>query len=326
MIRICIRSVVRSAAHGLFADRHGLRCGCDRGRSVHNGVSRAGGDRRFSAHDRCSCQRHHGSHDCQAYLRLSVSTWRFHARGLGLRGAHDIGWIADLNVARMMRSDPKLVASDLSLAALRAKYPPGSAKRVFVTAPDGHYAGWVDMAAVHDAQYDDAVEYAAVADIVGPATFYLLPSENVRTALARRRRLQYLCRGADGLADQHSAGPQRPQGHVSGDHPPLGVSQGDRCRRDVAQPRDDPRSQDRGSICGAGRRFGQLPISAPIRSCRWSPRVSSRCSIARKAIRRPSGPTNSSSARISRRNIPRRRSTSCAASSMLLTGGTGREP
>jgi chloride channel protein, CIC family len=120
----------------------------------------------------------------------SFSTWRFHARGLGLRGAHDIGWIADLNVARMMRSDPKLVASEMSLAGLRAKYPPGSAKRVFVTAPDGHYAGWIDMAAVHDPQFDDVVEDAAAADIVGPATFYLLPSENVRTALARFEQSQ----------------------------------------------------------------------------------------------------------------------------------------
>ena len=28
----------------------------------------------------------------------SFSTWRFHVRGLGLRGAHDVGWISDLTV------------------------------------------------------------------------------------------------------------------------------------------------------------------------------------------------------------------------------------
>ena len=88
----------------------------------------------------------------------SFSTWRFHVRGLGLRGAHDIGWIAELTVARMMRSDPKIVPTALSLGALRQKYPPGSAKRVFAAAPDGHYAGWVDMAFVHDPQLDDAIE------------------------------------------------------------------------------------------------------------------------------------------------------------------------
>jgi chloride channel protein, CIC family len=120
----------------------------------------------------------------------SFSTWRFHARGLGLRGAHDIGWIAELTVGRMMRSDPKTVASDMSLKELRAKFPPGSVSRVFVVAPDGQYAGWVDPAAIHDPSYDDVAEDAVIADIVEAAGIYLLPSENVRTALARFEQAQ----------------------------------------------------------------------------------------------------------------------------------------
>lgn len=113
----------------------------------------------------------------------SFSTWRFHVRGLGLRGAYDIGWIADLTVARMMRSDPKLAPAAMSLRALREKYPPGSAKRVFAVAPDGHYAGWVDMAFVHDPQLDDAIDDGVVADVVQQQDVFLLPNENVRTAL-----------------------------------------------------------------------------------------------------------------------------------------------
>ncbi|HEX4080593.1 MAG TPA: chloride channel protein [Rhizomicrobium sp.] len=115
----------------------------------------------------------------------SFSTWRFHVRGLGLRGAHDVGWIADLTVARLMRSDPKLVPTSMPLKALREKYPPGTAKRVFAIAPDGHYAGWVDMAAVHDPQLDEALDEGAVADLVQQRESFLLPNENVRTALAR---------------------------------------------------------------------------------------------------------------------------------------------
>lgn len=115
----------------------------------------------------------------------SFSTWRFHVRGLGLRGAHDVGWIADLTVARMMRSDPKLVPTSMPLNALREKYPPGTAKRVFAIAPDGHYAGWIDMAAVHDPQLDDAVEAGVAADVVQQRDQFLLPDDNVRTALAR---------------------------------------------------------------------------------------------------------------------------------------------
>jgi CIC family chloride channel protein len=115
----------------------------------------------------------------------SFSTWRFHVRGLGLRGAYDVGWIADLTVGRMMRSDPKLVPTSMPLKTLREKYPPGTAKRVFAIAPDGHYAGWIDMAVVNDPQLDEAVEAGVAADIVQQRDNYLLPSDNVRTALAR---------------------------------------------------------------------------------------------------------------------------------------------
>lgn len=115
----------------------------------------------------------------------SFSTWRFHVRGLGLRGAHDIGWISDLTVARMMRSDPQVVATGMRLKDLRAKYPPGTAKRVYAVAPDGHYAGWVDMALVNDPQVDEAIDAGVVADLVRDRDSFLLPNENVRTALAR---------------------------------------------------------------------------------------------------------------------------------------------
>jgi CIC family chloride channel protein len=120
----------------------------------------------------------------------SFATWRFHVRGIGLKGAHDIGWIADMTVARLMRADPKLVPTNMTLRALREKYPPGSAARVFAVAPNGHYAGWLDMAEVHDPQIDEALDQGVVADLVRQPDVYLLPSENVRTALARFEEAQ----------------------------------------------------------------------------------------------------------------------------------------
>ena len=115
----------------------------------------------------------------------SFSTWRFHVRGLTLRGAYDVGWVADLSVGRLMRSDPKLAPANMPLRELRTKYPAGSAKQVFAVAPDGHYAGWIDMAVVHDPQLDDAIDAGVVADLVQQPDIFLLPSENIRTALAR---------------------------------------------------------------------------------------------------------------------------------------------
>jgi CIC family chloride channel protein len=120
----------------------------------------------------------------------SFSTWRFHVRGLPLRGAYDVGWLVELSVARLMRSDPKLAQTDMPLRSLRAKYPPGSAKQVFAVAPDGHYAGWVDMAIVHDPQLDDVIDAGVVADVVQQPDIYLLPSESIRAALARFEEAQ----------------------------------------------------------------------------------------------------------------------------------------
>ncbi|MGN6146946.1 MAG: chloride channel protein [Rhizomicrobium sp.] len=120
----------------------------------------------------------------------SFSTWRFHVRGIGIRGAHDVGWISDMTVARLMRSDPKTVRSDMSLRALRTKYPPGAIKSVYAVDPDGRYVGVIDMLAVHDPLIDDVVDFTVVADLAGMTSVYLLPSENVRTALARFEETQ----------------------------------------------------------------------------------------------------------------------------------------
>jgi len=115
----------------------------------------------------------------------SFATWRFHLRGLGIRGAHDVGWIADLSVQRLMRSDPKIVRDDMGLAALRRAFPVGSAKRLYVVRADGSYAGSIDMADIHDREIDDVVTASVAADLAMRPDIYLLPGENIRAALAR---------------------------------------------------------------------------------------------------------------------------------------------
>ena len=115
----------------------------------------------------------------------SFATWRFHQRGLGIRGAHDIGWIADLTVAAMMRADPKIVAADMSVAMLRKRYPVGSAKRIFVTDADSRYLGLLDLAKAYDETYDAQADTSLVGQLISQGDTYLLPGENVRAALAR---------------------------------------------------------------------------------------------------------------------------------------------
>jgi len=115
----------------------------------------------------------------------SFATWRFHLRGLPIRGAYDVGWISDLTVGRLMRSDPKTVPENLGLRSLRSAWPLGSAKRLYVVDRDGRYAGAIDVADLHDAAIDDALDGAVAGDLATGADEFLLPSENVRSALSR---------------------------------------------------------------------------------------------------------------------------------------------
>ena len=115
----------------------------------------------------------------------SFSTWRFHQRGLGIRSPHDIGWLADLTVGRLMRSDPKVVPETMPLREIREKYPPGSAKRIFVVSEDGAFIGALDIVAVHEAAQDDSLDGHTARDFIIERDSFLLASENVRTAIAR---------------------------------------------------------------------------------------------------------------------------------------------
>jgi CIC family chloride channel protein len=115
----------------------------------------------------------------------SFSTWRFHQRGLGIRSPHDVGWLADLTVAKLMRSDPKIVAADMALAAVREKYPLGGAKRVFVVDENGAYRGALDITALHDRRKGAHADTATAGQAATDADVYLLPGQNVRQALSR---------------------------------------------------------------------------------------------------------------------------------------------
>jgi CIC family chloride channel protein len=113
----------------------------------------------------------------------SFSTWRFHQRGLTLRGAHDVGWISDLTVARMMRSDPSIVSETMTVASLRNRFPIGSVKVVFVTDESGHFKGLFDLARAHDSVLDTVADTTSVATLAVPVPAFLVPGQNVRDAL-----------------------------------------------------------------------------------------------------------------------------------------------
>lgn len=120
----------------------------------------------------------------------SFSTWRFHQRGLGIRSPHDVGWLADMTVGRLMRSDPKLVSVETTLRRVRETYPLGSAKRVFVVERGNVFVGMLDMIAVHDTDKNDALDRLTARECAMTSDMFLLPGENVRSALLRFEELQ----------------------------------------------------------------------------------------------------------------------------------------
>ena len=110
----------------------------------------------------------------------SFATWRFHLRGETIRGPHDVGWIRELNVGRLMRKDARTLPNDVSIATAREMFPLGSTKQFFLLDKEGRYAGLVLTADLHTATQtsDDPVATLAL-----PSSARLVPQMSIRQAL-----------------------------------------------------------------------------------------------------------------------------------------------
>ncbi|MCW2237394.1 chloride channel protein [Azospirillum canadense] len=115
----------------------------------------------------------------------SFATWRFHLRGVPIRGAYDIGWVAELTALRLMRADAKTVLTTQTVDALRRLYPVGSAKQVFAVEPSGAYAGVIDMDAVHDPSLGEEAAHQPVGELARHPEAFVLPGDDVRRVLQR---------------------------------------------------------------------------------------------------------------------------------------------
>ncbi len=115
----------------------------------------------------------------------SFATWRFHLRGVAIRGAHDVGWLRELTVGRLMARDPHAAPQTQSLAAFRKAVPLGSASRAFVVDEEGRYLGSIDVAAAHDRDLDDAAEQMAIGEMTQGREWALTVADSIRAALSR---------------------------------------------------------------------------------------------------------------------------------------------
>jgi CIC family chloride channel protein len=94
-----------------------------------------------------------------------------------------VGWINELLVGPMMRRDPPVMAAELPVDALRQRFPAGTIRQVFVVDGRGGLYGIIDPG---DASLINDVEATkTVGELVSQPAPFLLPSDNLRTALDR---------------------------------------------------------------------------------------------------------------------------------------------
>lgn len=110
----------------------------------------------------------------------SFATWRFHLRGEALRGPHDVGWMRDLAVKRLMRADVRTTAATLSIEQARAQFPLGSLKNFAVSDRDDRYAGMVTL---DDLYTTKVAATEPVTAVMRYRDHLLLPWMTVRQAL-----------------------------------------------------------------------------------------------------------------------------------------------
>ncbi|QBR70875.1 chloride channel protein [Beijerinckiaceae bacterium] len=114
----------------------------------------------------------------------SFATWRMHLRGESIRSAQDVGWIRDLTVGRLMRTDFPKAPYDMTIARFMEAFPARSTNQwVVVTGPSGAYAGMAFVPDVHLAGAHADGGATGLGKLARLADTFLLPQMNVKLAV-----------------------------------------------------------------------------------------------------------------------------------------------
>ena len=122
----------------------------------------------------------------------SFSTWRFHLRGETIRSAQDVGWMRNLTVGVMMRTNVRTIPASTSIAEFREQVPLGSGQRIIALDGDGRYAGMIIVSDVYSDQPDPQSTVLTLARFKDSV---LVPAMNVQSAAETFQRA-----GAEELA------------------------------------------------------------------------------------------------------------------------------
>jgi CIC family chloride channel protein len=113
----------------------------------------------------------------------SFSTWRLHLRGETIRSANDVGWLRNLTVERMMRTDVGKVPATTTIAACRREFVLGSRPAVVVVNNSDDYCGLVLLPELFSGELDSIADEIQVVELARYTDVSLLPEMNVKTAM-----------------------------------------------------------------------------------------------------------------------------------------------
>ena len=113
----------------------------------------------------------------------SFATWRLHLRGESIRSAQDVGWIRDLTVGRLMRTDVPKARFDMTIARFMEEFPARSTNPwIVVTGALGGYVGMVFVPDVHLAGLHADAGVTCLGKLARSSDAFLLPGMNIKLA------------------------------------------------------------------------------------------------------------------------------------------------
>ncbi len=113
----------------------------------------------------------------------SFSTWRLHLRGETIRSANDVGWLRNLTVERMMRTDIGKVPSTTTITACRREFLLGSRQAIAIVNNNDDYVGMVLLPELYSSELDTIADDIQVIELAHYTDVALLPEMNVKTAM-----------------------------------------------------------------------------------------------------------------------------------------------
>lgn len=117
------------------------------------------------------------------WFGYSFSTWRFHLRGMDLRGSSDIGRLRDLSVREVLDRNVLRVPATTDLDTLCSLFLLGTAKVAFIENADGTFAGMVDSGEANAALLEGDPERTTAGSLVSEPPHYLTAEEALLSAL-----------------------------------------------------------------------------------------------------------------------------------------------